>query len=144
MKQQDDKHRSERTFQVGDMVFLRLQPYKQSSLKLKGNQMLAPKISSPYTVLQKIGYVAYKLPLPPSSSIQQVIGTNIREQIVLPEQDNEGSIISDPAAILNKCTYQLCYRSITKVLIQWHNMQPEDSTWELLLHIQQQFPHLRL
>ena len=65
------------------MVFLRLQPYKQSSLKLKGNQTLAPEISSPYTVLQKIGSVAYKLALPPSR-IQQVIGTNISAQIILP------------------------------------------------------------
>jgi hypothetical protein len=33
MKQQADKHRSERSFEVGDWVFLRLQPYKQMSLK---------------------------------------------------------------------------------------------------------------
>ena len=85
MKHQANQHRSKRIFQVGDMVFLHLQPYKQSSLKLKGNQMMAPKISSPYTALQKIGSVAYKLALPPSSRIQQVIGTNIRAQTVLPE-----------------------------------------------------------
>ena len=86
-------------------------------LERQGNQMLAPKISSPYIVLQKIGSVAYKLALPPSSHIQQVIGTNIRAQIVLPERDNEGSIILYPAAILNKRTCQLHSRSITKVLI---------------------------
>ena len=83
MKHQADQHRSECTFQVGDMVFLRLQPYKKSSLKLKGNQMLSPKISSPYTILQNIGSVAYKSALPPSR-IQQVIGTNISAQIFLP------------------------------------------------------------
>ena len=42
MKQQAGQHHSERTFQVSDMVFLHLQPYKQSSLKIKGNQKLAP------------------------------------------------------------------------------------------------------
>ena len=72
-------------------------------MKYKGNQILTRKISSPYTVPQNIGYVAYKLTLPPSR-IQQVIGTNIREKNVLPEWDNEGSIISDLAAILNKRT----------------------------------------
>ena len=51
--------------------------------------MLTPKISSPYKILQKIGSVAYKLALPPSSRIHQVIGTNIKEQIVLQEGDNE-------------------------------------------------------
>ena len=113
-------------------------------MKLKGNQILISKISSPYIVLQKIGSVAYKLALPPSSRIQQVIGTNIRAQIVLPEWDNEGSIISDQEAILNKHTCQLHSRSITEILIQWHNMQLEDATWEPLLQIQQQFPHLKL
>ena len=33
MKQQEDQHRSEWRFNVGDWVFLRLQPYKQMSLK---------------------------------------------------------------------------------------------------------------
>ena len=32
MKQQEDQNRSERIFDVGDCVFLRLQPYKQVSL----------------------------------------------------------------------------------------------------------------
>jgi hypothetical protein len=35
MKQQVDQHHSEREFEVGDWVFLRLQPYKQMSLKQK-------------------------------------------------------------------------------------------------------------
>ena len=153
MKQQADQHHSERTFQVGDMVFLRFHPYKQSSLKLKGHQKLAPKFYGPYKVLQKIGSVAYKLELPPSSRIhlvfhvsclKKVIGTNIRAQTVLPEMDMEGSIILESSTILNKRTRQLCSRFITEVLIQWHDMQPEDATWEPFLQIQQQFPHLKL
>jgi hypothetical protein len=37
MKQQADKGRSERQFQVGDMVYLKLQPYVQSSLAPRAN-----------------------------------------------------------------------------------------------------------
>ena len=37
MKQQANQHRYERTFQVGDMVFLRLQPYNQSYLLSPNN-----------------------------------------------------------------------------------------------------------
>ena len=47
LKQQVDQHHFERTFQVGDMVFLRLYPYKQSSLKLKGHHKLAPNFYGP-------------------------------------------------------------------------------------------------
>ena len=125
------------------MVFIRLQPYKKSSLKLKGHQKPAPKFYGPYKVLPKIGSVAYKLELPPSrihpvfhvSCLKKVIGTNIRAQTILPELDTKGSIILELKAILNKRTHQLRSRAITKVLIQWHDMQPEDATWEPLLQI---------
>jgi hypothetical protein len=44
MKQQVDQHCSERSFEVGDWVFLRLQPYKQVSLKKsKKDNKLSPK-----------------------------------------------------------------------------------------------------
>eukprot|EP00253_Pinus_taeda_P031027 PITA_31027 len=51
MKQQVDQHRSERQLQEGDQVFLRHQPYKQTSLKDKGCQKLSPKFYRPYQVL---------------------------------------------------------------------------------------------
>ena len=68
MKQQVDEHRSERSFDVGDWVFLRLQPYKPISLKkaMKYNK-LSLKYYGPYRVLQNIGTMEYKLELPTSS-----------------------------------------------------------------------------
>ena len=91
--------------------------------------------------------------LPPSSRLHLVfhvsclkkfIDTYIIAQTILQELDNEGSIILETEAILNKRTYQLRSRSIRELLIQWHDIQPEDATWEPLLQIQQQFPHLKL
>jgi hypothetical protein len=37
-----DKHRVEHKFEVGDLVFLRLQLYRQSSLKISGEKKLKP------------------------------------------------------------------------------------------------------
>jgi hypothetical protein len=65
MKIHADKGRSERTFTVGDLVFLKIQPYMQSSLARCSNQKLAFKFYGPFAVLQSIGSVAYKLDLPP-------------------------------------------------------------------------------
>ena len=42
MKQQADRNRTKRSFEVGDWVFVKLQPYKQLSLKQKGKNKLAP------------------------------------------------------------------------------------------------------
>lgn len=44
MKHQADKHKSERQFNLGDLVYLRLQPYGQHSVKKRWNQKLSQSI----------------------------------------------------------------------------------------------------
>jgi transposase InsO family protein len=140
MKQQADQHRSERSFEVGDWVFLRLQPYKQMSLKqAKKDNKLSPKYYGPYKVLQKIGTMAYKLELPASSRVhpvfhvsclKKVIGDKIPVQTILPELDEEGKMILEPEAITDTRIHQLRNRSISEYLIKWRKLPAEDSTWE--------------
>jgi hypothetical protein len=72
MKWQADKNRSERQFSEGDWIFLKLQPYIQSSLAPRANQKLAFKFFGPFKVLQRFGSVAYKLDLPQSSLVHPV------------------------------------------------------------------------
>ena len=72
MKRQADKHRSDRSFAVGDWVFLKVQPYVESSLARRANQKLAFRFFGPYQILERIGPTAYKLALPSSSSIHPV------------------------------------------------------------------------
>ena len=48
MKIYFDKHKTERSFAVGDWVFLRLQAYKQKSLKHHQVQNLSPKCYGPF------------------------------------------------------------------------------------------------
>jgi transposase InsO family protein len=140
MKQQADQHRSKRSFEVGDWVFLRVQPYKQMSLKqAKKDNKLSPKYYGPYKVLQKIGTMAYKLELAASSRVhpvfhvsclKKVIGDKILVQTILPELDEEGKIILEPEAITDTRIRQLRNRSISEYLIKWRKLPTEDSTWE--------------
>ena len=103
MKQQTYQHHNESSFKEGDWVFLRLQPYRQMSLKyLNKDNKLAPKYYGPYKVLQKIGSMAYKLELPATSWVHtvfhvsylnKVIGDKIPIQTILLELDEEEKVI---------------------------------------------------
>jgi len=67
MKQQADSKRRDIEFQVGDLVFLKLHPYRQQSVFKRAYQKLVSRFYRPYPVEKKIENVAYKLELPHNS-----------------------------------------------------------------------------
>lgn len=69
---QADKNRTERSFNVGSWVYLKLQPYIQTSVAPRASQKLAYWFFGLYQITEKIGTVAYKLKLPESSSVHPV------------------------------------------------------------------------
>ena len=71
-KAQADKRHSEWSFEVGDFVYIRLQPHRQSSVAISSSTKLAPQYYGPYRILDRIGPVAYTLELPASSRIHPV------------------------------------------------------------------------
>jgi hypothetical protein len=102
MKAQADKGRSERSFEVGDMVYLKLQPHIQTSIAPRSSTKLSFKFYGPFRVLQKIGAVAYKSDLPPSSQIHPVIHVSQLKKHVPPQvevRSDLSSICTDPSAV---------------------------------------------
>lgn len=73
MKQVAGRHRSERSFEIGDWVFVKLQPYRQQSVVSRSSQKISPKYYGPYNILDEVGVVPYKLQLPASSQIRWVL-----------------------------------------------------------------------
>ena len=109
-------------FQVGDWVYLRLQPYKQQSLVVKGFNKLSPRFFDPYKVLERIGEVAYRLDLPPESAIHPVfhvscfkakLGTHNISISQLPFVNSQGILTPEPATVVQSRTIQLRRRTIT-------------------------------
>jgi hypothetical protein len=151
MKQQADKHRSEREFEVGDWVFLRLQPFRQKSMRKKLGK-LSPKFYGPYKVIQRVGMVAYKLELPEGACIHPVfhvsflkakLGETITPISRLPPTDALGHLAPQPARILETRTIKKRrLPAVTEVLVQWEGGDPDDATWELLFKLQEDYPHL--
>ena len=64
MKLQADQHWLNKSFEVGDQVYLRLQPYRQLTLRSKGFNKFSPRYYGPFHILKKLGSVAYQLALP--------------------------------------------------------------------------------
>jgi hypothetical protein len=77
-----DRHKIERSFEVGDLVFLRLQPYMQSSLKKSRAEKLKPRFYGPYKVIHRVGEVAYELELPEGSWIHNVFHVSCLKKVV--------------------------------------------------------------
>jgi hypothetical protein len=73
MKKQTDKNRSKHEFSVGTFVYLKLQPYMQSSVMPRANQKLSFKYFGPFKIVERIGSAAYRLLLPDSSSIHSMV-----------------------------------------------------------------------
>jgi hypothetical protein len=77
MKAQADKGRLERSFEVIDSVFLQLQSYVQPLLAPRSHHKLCFKYFGPFKIVGKVGAVAYKLALQPSSAIHPVFHVSL-------------------------------------------------------------------
>lgn len=139
MKQQADSHRSAREFQIGDHVYLKLQPYRQHSLKSrKVPHKLSPRFYGPFRIVDRVGVVAYKLALPDGAAIHNVFHVSQLKlcpnpsmtTAALPQYLAETGMTKEPEAILDKKMVKRQNRAVTKVLVQWKGQTPDQATWE--------------
>ena len=75
-KSYDDLNITPREFQVGDHVYIKVNP-KKISLRLGKYSKLSPKYCEPFEILAKVGIVAYQLALPPNIKVHSAFNISI-------------------------------------------------------------------
>ncbi|GJR04102.1 peroxidase 64 [Tanacetum coccineum] len=124
MRNQANSQRRELSFQVGDYVFLKIQPYRQRSLAKRRYEKLSPRFFGPYHVKRIVGPVAYELQLPSDARIHHVFHVSMLK----PAHSSFDDTAINPLPLL----------------ISWSNRPVEEATWESYDLLKEQFPNFRL
>jgi hypothetical protein len=156
MKKQADKKRTNWSFELGDMVYLKMQPYHEHALGAGNPLKLASRWYGPFKVIQLVGNRAYKLQLPQGTLLHDVFHVNQLKKHLgpravpnpsLPMVTPTGKLKYNPLAVLQ---HRQVPRSagdydiaIPQWLIHWDMMTPDEATWEDADFICQTFPQFK-
>jgi hypothetical protein len=147
MKNQADKHRTERHFAEGDWVYLKVHPYVVTSVADQGTRKLALRFYGPFQVLKKVGKVAYKLALPETSKIHLVIHVSQLKKAVGKNTVVEDNLpeVKSPEPYLEiilgtRWRKQDNGAPRQQVLIRWQGLSDALATWEDQEELELKFP----
>lgn len=134
---------------MGDMVYLKLQPYRHSALNLHKNLKLSTKYFGPLRLTEHIGPTTYRSQLPDNTSIHHVfhvsqlkqhVGPKAVPQANLPMVTPDGYIKLEPITVIDTRALPRQDNIIKQWLVQWQNLDSSQATWEDKTFIQSTFP----
>ncbi|KAI3805922.1 hypothetical protein L1987_21810 [Smallanthus sonchifolius] len=142
-----NEHRMDKEFSVGDMVFLKLQDYRQKSVEHRRTKKLSKRFYGPFKVLERIGAVAYRLQLPQESKIHPVFHVSLLREakgnpdpIPLPDLDGGDLAQLTPSHVINR-RWKL---GKLQLLVVWNNRDVAEATWENYTDFCTRFPDFQL
>lgn len=80
MKLFANNKRTERLLNIGDWVYLKLQPYRQQSVAVRSSLKLSAKYFGPFQIVARVGEVAYKLRLPDHSKVHPIFHISLSKE----------------------------------------------------------------
>ncbi|XP_070003394.1 uncharacterized protein [Nicotiana sylvestris] len=148
MKDTAKQHRSERSFEVGDWVYLKLQPYREISVATRPFNKLAAKHHALYPIAAKIGSVAYKLLMLVDVLIHPTFHVSqLKRCHKIPNIINHPPILylsspycPQPESILERTLVKRGNKVVCQAKIKWIGLDADYATWECLQDLQRRFP----
>ncbi|WMV19182.1 hypothetical protein MTR67_012567 [Solanum verrucosum] len=152
MVDQANKKRSNRKFQPGDWVFLKVQPYRQITLSNKHFSKLSYKYYGPYQVLRVVGTEAYTLSLPSQLLLHPTFHVSLLKPCCkVPATVSHPPVLGlsspycpAPSKVLDRHMVQQGNKAVMQLLIQWDNLPVDQATWENIHTLKIRFPTFSL
>jgi hypothetical protein len=151
MKKYADIKWTKRKFELGQKVYLRLQPYRQTTVAHRRSLKRAPRFYGPFTIIRKVGAVFYELDLPKDSSVHPVfhvsqlkpkLGSTVVPLPKLPLVDSHGVFRPKRVEVLDRRSRPRDNRPLIELLIHWEGQTADDATWEEFYALKNAYPHL--
>ena len=147
-----DNRRRDLQFEIGDLVFLKISPWK-SVLRFGRRGKLRPRYIGPYEIITRVGPVGYRLDLPPElSKVHNVFHVSMLRKYI---PDPSHVLRDQPVELKDNLTYKeqpmqivdrreqiLQNKVIQLVKVLWGNHEREAATWELEAQMRRQYPQL--
>lgn len=137
-------------FKVGDMVLVKLRPWRQTTVTGVVQSKLGKRYYGPFCVLEKIGPVAYRLELPSDSRIHPVFHCSLLKPFHsnpdiptpidgLPNTSIDNEPIITPLVILATKWASTDNGPELLALVQWRGLLPEDTSWESWTQLKEEY-----
>lgn len=153
MKQVADAKRRDISFEIGDWVFLKLQPYRQHTIFRRTSQKLTTRYFGPFQIEARIGPVAYRLKLPEGTRVHSVFHVSLLKKRVgsetptagtLPPLRANGLLRLTPERVLDSRETEREGTRTKEALVLWQGLSVNDATWEDVEQLQLSCPSLDL
>ncbi|GKE34367.1 putative reverse transcriptase domain-containing protein, partial [Tanacetum coccineum] len=149
-----DVRRKPMEFSVGDIVMLRVSPWK-GVIRFGKKGKLSPQYIRLFKIIKRISHVAYKLELP--EKLHRIHNTfhvsNLKrcladENLIIPleetQLDDKLHFIEEPVEIMDREVKQLKQSRIPIVKVRWNSRRGPEFTWEREDFFKNKYPHLFL